>query len=65
VVTSQTGQIIVKVNLSVLCHKMSEHWESLYIKRGKVSVRDVHTSVMVGVASSEVNDVTTINRKHR
>jgi len=32
--------------------------ESLYIKRGKVSVRNIRTSVTVGVASSVANDVT-------
>ena len=30
---------------------------SLYIKRGKVSVRNVLTSVTVGLASSVANDV--------
>jgi len=31
---------------------------SLYIKRGKVSVHNIRTSVKVGVASSVANDVT-------
>jgi len=49
--------MLLPVALTVTDHHRHLPTESLYIKRGKVSVTYVHSSVTVGVANSIVNDV--------